>query len=67
MKNDLPKIFKNQKGKSYSAVLGLFDKFEDLESSGRIAIFTDTYCIDDYQIGIKKDNNCFSLIEFIIR
>ena len=49
-----------------SAVLGLYESKN--EEMGRIAIFTDTYCIDDYQLGYEKDNdNCFWLIQLILR
>jgi hypothetical protein len=38
----------------------------DKQNSGRLAIYTDTYCIDDYQM---KDNadNCFWMIKSLVK
>ena len=59
-----------------SSVLGLVNKvnfqnnFElvDKEHSGRLAVLTDGYCIDDFQMkeNVSKDN-CFWLVKSIVK
>jgi hypothetical protein len=44
----------------------LFFKLTDKPNSGRLSIFTDTYCLDDYQLR-NKEENCFWLISSIIK
>ena len=45
-------------------IIGLLNKLNGKDNSGRLGVMTDTYCIDDYQM-IKKSNNCFALINKI--
>ena len=48
------------------AILGLYEN-KNNENYGRIAIFTDSFCIDDYQLSIeKKEKNCFCLFKDIL-
>lgn len=50
----------------YASVLGLYESKND--ENGRIGIFTDSYCIDDYQLGYNSQSeNCFWLMTLIIR
>ena len=63
---------KNNNGnnnKIYRAILGILDNaMINDENLGRLAIFTDSYCIDDYQLKNKiKNNNCFWLIKYIVQ
>ena len=64
--NDEQFISNKAETKLSRAILGLYEnKFN--ENFGRIAIFTDSYCIDDYQLSIdKKEKNCFWLFKDIL-
>ena len=59
----------NKNDKLYRAVLGLLDNsYMDKENFGRLAIFTDSYCLDDYQYQKNiKSKNCFWLIKNLIQ
>ncbi len=59
---------KIKKDKLYRAVLGVLDGVNKKENFGRLAIFTDSYCLDDYQY--KKNylsKNCFWLIQDLVQ
>ena len=68
--NSLYRINNIKKDKLYRAILGVIDKDEknNNDNFGRLAIFTDSYCIDDYQY-TKNNNskNCFWLIQDLIQ
>ena len=55
--------------KLFRAVLGILDNsFMEKENFGRLAIFTDSYCLDDYQYKKNiKSKNCFWLIKNLIQ
>ena len=57
------------KDKLYRAILGVLDNsFTEKENFGRLAIFTDSYCLDDYQYKRNiKSKNCFWLIKNLIQ
>ena len=66
----LDKISRIKKDKLYRAVLGVIDGGQKKNDNnfGRLAIFTDSYCIDDYQYGKNnKSKNCFWLIQDLIQ
>ena len=66
----LDKISRIKKDKLYRAVLGVIDggQKKNENNFGRLAIFTDSYCIDDYQYGKNnKSKNCFWLIQDLIQ
>ena len=66
----LDKISRIKKDKLYRAVLGVIDgdQKKNDNSFGRLAIFTDSYCIDDYQYSKNnKSKNCFWLIQDLIQ
>ena len=66
----LDKISRIKKDKLYRAVLGVIDggKKKNENNFGRLAIFTDSYCIDDYQYSKNnKSKNCFWLIQDLIQ
>ena len=59
----------NNNDKLFRAILGIIDNsFMEKENFGRIAIFTDSYCLDDYQYKKNiKSKNCFWLIKNLIQ
>ena len=66
----LDKISRIKKDKLYRAVLGVIDggQKKNENNFGRLAIFTDSYCIDDYQYSKNnKSKNCFWLIQDLIQ
>ena len=66
----LDKISRIKKDKLYRAVLGVIDGGQKKNENyfGRLAIFTDSYCIDDYQYSKNnKSKNCFWLIQDLIQ
>ena len=66
----LDKISRIKKDKLYRAVLGVIDGGQKKNGNnfGRLAIFTDSYCIDDYQYSKNnKSKNCFWLIQDLIQ
>ena len=66
----LDKITHIKKDKLYRAVLGVIDSDElnKNDNFGRLAIFTDSYCVDDYQYTKNnKSKNCFWLIQDLIQ
>ena len=66
----LDKISRIKKDKLYRAVLGVIDGGQKKNDNnfGRLAIFTDSYCIDDYQYSKNnKSKNCFWLIQDLIQ
>jgi len=66
----LDKISHIKKDKLYRAVLGVIDNdvIKNYDNFGRLAIFTDSYCIDDYQYSKNsKSKNCFWLIQDLIQ
>ena len=66
----LDKISRIKKDKLYRAVLGVIDggQKKNENNFGRMAIFTDSYCIDDYQYSKNnKSKNCFWLIQDLIQ
>ena len=66
----LDKISRIKKDKLYRAVLGVIDGEQKKNDNnfGRLAIFTDSYCIDDYQYSKNnKSKNCFWLIQDLIQ
>ena len=66
----LDKISRIKKDKLYRAVLGIIDggQKKNENNFGRLAIFTDSYCIDDYQYSKNnKSKNCFWLIQDLIQ
>jgi len=78
-KNDEYLINKKYKQSFTKAVIGLLNKVSFIiysfinknklrgkETSGRLALITDNYCIDDYQLMHNTNNNCFDLISKII-
>ena len=58
-----------KKDKLYRAILGVIDNtYMEKENFGRLAIFTDSYCLDDYQYKKNmKSKNCFWLIKNLIQ
>ena len=58
-----------KKEKLFRAVLGILDNaYMNNENFGRIAIFTDSYCLDDYQFNKNiKSKNCFWLIKNLVQ
>ena len=58
-----------KKDKLYRAILGVIDNtYIEKENFGRLAIFTDSYCLDDYQYKKNiKSKNCFWLIKNLIQ
>ena len=60
---------KMKKDKLYRAILGILDNsFTEKDNFGRLAIFTDSYCLDDYQYKKNiKSQNCFWLIKNLIQ
>ena len=58
-----------KKEKLFRAVLGILDNtYTNNENFGRLAIFTDSYCLDDYQFSKNaKSNNCFWLIKNLVQ
>jgi len=58
-----------KKEKLFRAVLGILDNvYTNNENFGRIAIFTDSYCLDDYQFNKNiKSKNCFWLIKNLVQ
>jgi len=67
MKNDLALLDSKYEIKYNRAILGLINKIDDKPNSGRIAIYTDTYCMDDYQLRLNQSENCFWLMGAIIK
>ena len=66
LSNDAQFIDASSSKSIYASILGLYESKND--ESGRIGIFTDSYCIDDYQLGHSmNDNNCFWLMSLITR
>jgi len=66
----LDKISRIKKDKLYRVVLGVIDGSQKKNENnfGRLAIFTDSYCIDDYQYSKNnKSKNCFWLIQDLIQ
>ena len=66
----LEQINKIRKDKLYRAILGVIDGdgINNNDNFGRLAIFTDSYCIDDYQYSKNnKSKNCFWLIQDLIQ
>ena len=63
------KIDNIKKDRLYRAVLGILDNsYINNENFGRLAIFTDSYCLDDYQFNKNiKSKNCFWLIKNLIQ
>ena len=63
------KNYNNKNDKLYRAILGILDNsYLEQENFGRIAIFTDSYCLDDYQYQKNiKSKNCFWLIKNLIQ
>ena len=55
--------------KLFRAILGILDNtYINNENFGRLAIFTDSYCLDDYQYKKNiKSKNCFWLIKNLIQ
>ena len=58
-----------KKDKLYRAILGIIDNsYTEKENFGRLAIFTDSYCLDDYQYKKNiKSKDCFWLIKNLIQ
>ena len=58
-----------KKDKLFRAILGILDNtYMNNENFGRLAIFTDSYCLDDYQYKKNiKSKNCFWLIKNLIQ
>ena len=68
--NNLDQINNIRKDKLYRAILGVIDGdgINNNDNFGRLAIFTDSYCIDDYQYSKNnKSKNCFWLIQDLIQ
>ena len=68
--NSLYRINKIKKDKLYRAILGVIDNDgkNNNDNFGRLAIFTDSYCIDDYQYSKNNNSkNCFWLIQDLIQ
>ena len=66
----LDQISNIRKDKLYRAILGVIDNdgINNNDNFGRLAIFTDSYCIDDYQYSRNiKSKNCFWLIQDLIQ
>ena len=66
----LDQISNIKKDKLYRAILGVIDNdgINNNDNFGRLAIFTDSYCIDDYQFSRNnKSKNCFWLIQDLIQ
>ena len=66
----LEQISNIKKDKLYRAILGVIDGdgINDNNNFGRLAIFTDSYCLDDYQYSKNnKSKNCFWLIQDLIQ
>ena len=63
------KIKDIKKDKLFRAILGILDNtYMNNENFGRLAIFTDSYCLDDYQYKKNiKSKNCFWLIKNLIQ
>ena len=66
----LEQISNIRKDKLYRAILGVIDNDgkNNNDNFGRLAIFTDSYCIDDYQYSKNhKSKNCFWLIQDLVQ
>ncbi len=66
LNNDENYVEYNENNVLERAVIGLYENKLN-ENFGRIGIYTDSYCLDDYQLGDNLENeNCFWLIKSMI-